>query len=346
MSLNFACDYMQGCLPSIMDRFVATNMEGTVGYGQDQYSLSAKKKIKEACDCENGEVEFLVGGTQANQTVIKALLRNYQGVIACESGHVAVHEAGAIETTGHKVITIPGKLGKLEASSVASYMETFFGDETYPHMVQPGMIYISQPTEYGTLYSKKELEALRKVCDAYHLYLYVDGARLAYALGSSDNDVSLKDIAKYADAFYIGGTKCGTLFGEAVVIPDQNLIPCFFTTIKQGGALLAKGRMTGIQFDEMFTNDLYLKAGRKAVEFSKKITDAFAEHGYEVYMPTYTNQLFINFEDVVLKKFQEKVSTSFWAKTDDTHTLIRLATSWATTEEEVDELIAWMKECK
>ena len=157
MSLNFACDYMQGCLPSIMDRFVATNMEGTVGYGQDQYSLSAKEKIKEACGCKNGEVEFLVGGTQANQTVIKALLRNYQGVIACESGHVAVHEAGAIETTGHKVITIPGKLGKLEASSVASYMETFFGDETYPHMVQPGMIYISQPTEYGTLYSKKEL---------------------------------------------------------------------------------------------------------------------------------------------------------------------------------------------
>ncbi len=344
--MNFACDYMQGCIPSILERLQQTNMEATPGYGEDVYSLSAKKKIMEACGLESAEIRFLVGGTQANATVIDALLRNYQGVLATTTGHIAVHESGAIEARNHKVITLEGTDGKVMASKVETYMEKFYGDETYPHMVQPGMIYISQPTEFGTLYSKKELEDLRSVCDKYHLYLYVDGARLAYALGSEDNDVSLKDLSRLCDVFYIGGTKCGTLFGEAVVIPNKDLIPCFFTTIKQNGALLAKGRLLGIQFDEMFTNDLYLKAGKKAVEYSKQITQAFKENGYEVYMPTYTNQLFINFEDDVLEKIKKKVATSFWEKTDATHTLIRLATSWATTQEEVDALIAYMKECQ
>lgn len=344
--LNFACDYMQGCIPSILERLNQTNMEATVGYGDDPYSISARNKIKEACGLEEAEIRFLVGGTQANATVIDGLLRNYQGVIASTTGHIAVHESGAIEARNHKVITVEGKEGKVMASTVKAYMEKFFGDDTHPHMVQPGMIYISQPTEFGTLYSKKELEDLRSVCDEYHLYLYADGARLAYALGSEDNDVSLKDLAKYCDVFYIGGTKCGTLFGEAVVIPDKNLIPCFFTTIKQNGALLAKGRLLGVQFDEMFTNDLYFEAGKKAVQYAKKLTAAFEEAGYEVYMPTYTNQFFINFEDDVLKKIQEKVATSFWEKTDENHTLIRLATSWATTEEEVNELIAYLQACK
>ncbi len=344
--LNFACDYMQGCIPSILERLTQTNMEATVGYGYDSYSTSAKEKIKKACGLEEAEIRFLVGGTQANATVIDGLLRNYQGVISTTTGHIAVHESGAIEARNHKVITLEGVDAKVKASSVKEYMEKFLGDDTHPHMVQPGMIYISQPTEYGTLYSKQELEELRNICDTYHLYLYADGARLAYALGSEDNDVTLKDLAKYCDVFYIGGTKCGTLFGEAVVIPNKDLIPCFFTTIKQNGALLAKGRLLGIQFDEMFTNDLYFEAGKKAVQYAKKITKAFEDAGYEVYMPTYTNQLFINFEDGVLEKIKEKVATSFWEKTDDTHTLIRLATSWATTEEEVNELIDYLQECR
>lgn len=338
--LNFACDYMQGCIPSIMEKLVKTNLEATVGYGEDLYCESARAKIRQACQCANAEVRFLVGGTQANATVIDAMLRNYQGVIAATTGHIAVHEAGAIEASGHKVLCVESENGKVSASTVQSYMDTFLHDETFPHMVQPAMVYISQPTEFGTLYTKEELKQLSEVCKKYHLFLYVDGARLAYALGSKDNDVSLVDLAKYCDAFYIGGTKCGTLFGEAVVVPNPSYTPCFFTTIKQNGALLAKGRLLGIQFDALFTDDLYFEVGKQAVSYAKEITDAFEKNGYEVYMPTKTNQIFINFQDDVLEKFQQSVATSFWEKTDSTHTLIRLATSWATTKEEVNALIA------
>lgn len=344
--LNFACDYMQGCVPEILKKLNETNLEATVGYGMDLYSNSARKKIMNACGLKSAEIKFLIGGTQANAVVIDALLRNYQGVISIPSGHIAIHEAGAIEATGHKVICTEGKDGKVQASAVEKYMETFFGDETYPHQVQPGMVYISQPSEFGTLYSKKELEALSKVCKKYHLYLYCDGARLAYALGSKKNDVTLKDLAKYCDVFYIGGTKCGALFGEAVVVPNKNLIPYFFTTIKQNGALLAKGRLTGIQFDTLFTKDLYTKYGKRASSYAQVITEAFEKFGYEVYIPTDTNQIFINFEDKVLKKIQRKVSTSFWEKTDETHTLIRLATSWGTTKQDVEELIQVISEAK
>lgn len=344
--LNFACDYMQGCTKEILEKLVETNFESTVGYGEDAYSNSARKKIMRACGIKSAEIRFLVGGTQANATVIDALLRNYQGVISIPSGHIAIHEAGAIEARGHKVICNEGKDGKVQASEVEKYMETFFGDETYPHQVQPGMVYISQPSEFGTLYSKKELEALSKVCKKYHLYLYCDGARLAYALGSEKNDVTLKDLAKYCDVFYIGGTKCGAMFGEAVVIPNKDLIPYFLTTTKQNGALLAKGRLAGIQFDTLFTKDLYTKYGKKASNYAQKITQAFEKNGYEVYMPTETNQIFINFEDKVLKKFQRSVSTSFWEKKDKTHTLIRLATSWGTTDSDVKALIKVIESCK
>lgn len=337
--LNFACDYMQGCIPSIMEKLVQTNLEATVGYGEDVYCENARAKIRKACQCASAEVRFLVGGTQANATVIDAMLRNYQGVIAASTGHIAVHEAGAIEASGHKVITVDSEMGKVNAVTVENYMETFLHDETFPHMVQPAMVYISQPSEFGTLYTKQELQQLSSVCKKYHLFLYVDGARLAYALGSEDNDVTLEDLAKYCDAFYIGGTKCGTLFGEAVVIPNPTNTPCFFTTIKQNGALLAKGRLLGIQFDALFTDDLYMKVGKQAVTYAKEITEAFEKNGYEIYLPTKTNQIFINFEDSVLQNIQQSVSTSFWEKRDATHTLIRLATSWATTKEEVDALI-------
>lgn len=344
--LNFACDYMQGCIPEILECLVKTNMEATPGYGEDVYSESARNKIRQACGKKDAEVRFLVGGTQTNATVINALLRNYQGVISLKTGHVAVHEAGAIEAGGHKVLCIDGQEGKIQASSVEQYMEAFLHDDTCMHMVQPGMVYISQPTEFGTLYTKKELEDLHHVCKKYGLYLYVDGARLAYALGAEENDVDLKDLSELCDAFYIGGTKCGALFGEAVVIPDPRLIPCFFTTIKQNGALLAKGRLLGIQFDELFTNDLYYSVGRKAVQFSRKIDSALKEYGYEMVLPTQTNQIFVNFEDNALKEIQKVVSTSFWEKTDETHTLIRLATSWATRDEEVEQLIHVLKQNK
>lgn len=344
--LNFACDYMQGCVPSILEKMAQTNMEATPGYGEDKYTSSAIEKIRKACGKEKAEVKFLVGGTQANATVIHSLLRNYEGVISLATGHIAVHEAGAIEAGGHKVLCVEGKDGKIPASSVENYMQKFLGDETCPHMVQPGMVYISQPTEFGTLYSKKELQELSDVCHKYHLYLYVDGARLAYALGAEENDVSLEDLSSLSDVFYIGGTKCGTMFGEAIVVPDPNLIPHFFTSIKQSGALLAKGRMLGIQFDEMFTDDLYFEVGRKAVQYAKRIDSALKEYGYEMYLPTQTNQIFVNFEDHALSEIKKHVSVSFWEKTDATHTLIRLATSWGTSEEEVETLIKILKENK
>lgn len=344
--LNFASDYMQGCIPSIMSRLQETNLESTVGYGEDEYCTHAKELIKEACGCKKAEVRFLVGGTQTNATMIDALLRNYEGVITCNTGHIEVHEAGAIEASNHKVLLISGKDGKLMADDLDTYMHVFCKDGNKDHMVQPGMVYISQPTEYGTLYSLNELKALNKVCRKYHLYLYADGARLAYALGSEDNDVTLKDLAKYCDAFYIGGTKCGTMFGEAVVVPDPSLVPHFITTIKQHGALFAKGRILGVQFEEMFKDGLYFEAGKKAVSYSKRIAKAFEDNGYQLYLPCATNQIFVVMDNKVMKKMERKASISFFETVDETHTLVRLATSWGTTQEDVDALIRLIEQVR
>ena len=227
--LNFASDYTKGAHPAVLSRLVATNLEETPGYGQDAYCEEARDLIRRACACPGARVEFLVGGTQTNETVISSVLRPYQGVIAAETGHIATHEAGAIEAGGHKVLTLPQHAGKLDAGEVRRFLQDFFGDDNHEHMVMPGMVYISHPTEYGTLYTKEELCALRAVCDEYRLPLYLDGARLAYALACPDSDVTLPDLARLCDVFYIGGTKCGALFGEAVVIPDPALIPGFFT---------------------------------------------------------------------------------------------------------------------
>lgn len=260
---HFDSDYMEGAHPLILEAFVRTNMEKTAGYGTDEYCASAREKILAACGLTSGEVHFLVGGTQTNATVIKALLRPYEGVIAATTGHIALHEAGAIEASGHKVLTIPALDGKISAEAVDEYIKAFRADEAWDHMVWPGMVYISQPTEYGTLYTLAELEALSAVCRKWEIPLFVDGARLGYALASPATDVTLKDLARLCDVFYIGGTKCGAMFGEAVVIPRKGLIPHFFTTIKQQGALLAKGRMLGVQFDTLFTDDLYLYIGHR-----------------------------------------------------------------------------------
>ena len=337
--LSFACDYAKGAHPSILKRLVETNMMETAGYGFDEISESARNRIRKACGCEHAEVEFLVGGTQTNAVIIDALLKSYQGVIAAETGHISTHEAGAIEANGYKVLVLPHQLGKISPDSAKNYLENYYQDENHDHMVMPGMIYLSHPTEYGTLYSKEELQDFRKICDQFGISLYVDGARLAYALSSPENDVTLQDLADLCDAFYIGGTKCGALFGEAVVLPDPGKIPHLFTIIKQHGALLAKGRLLGIQFDELFRDDLYLKIGDPAVRAAERISQALKEKGYRLYFESPTNQIFCIMENKALNTLKEKVEYSFWEKYDEDHTVIRLAADWGTTESDTTALI-------
>lgn len=340
--LSFACDYAKGAHPNIMKRLAETNMMKTAGYGLDEISESARNRIRKACGCEKAAVEFLVGGTQTNAVMIDALLRSYQGVIAAETGHISVHEAGAIEAGGHKVLALPHRSGKISAEDVEKYLEDYYGDESHEHMVMPGMVYLSHPTEYGTLYTGEELLALRKTCDKYRISLYVDGARLAYALSCPENDVTLPLLAQVCDAFYIGGTKCGALFGEAVVVPDPDRIPHLFTIIKQHGALLAKGRLLGIQFDELFRDDLYMKIGEAAVRAADRIRKALREKGYLLCFESPTNQIFCIMENEDLKRLREKVDCEFWEKYDDGHTVIRFATDWGTTESETSALVDFL----
>ena len=339
LRLYFASDYMEGAHPAIMQKLVETNLEKTVGYGLDPYTESAKEKIRTACNAPDADIFLLVGGTQTNATVIDALLKSYQGVVAAETGHIATHESGAIEFGGHKVLTLPQKDGKIRAAQIEKMVKDFYDDANYEHMVMPGMVYISQPTEYGTLYSKEELTEISKVCRANHLPLYVDGARLAYALVSPENDVTLSDLAELCDAFYIGGTKCGALFGEAVVIPQKGLIPHFFTIIKQHGALLAKGRIAGIQFDELFTDGFYERIGKPAIDAAEQIKEALKKFGYKLALDTPTNQIFCIVSNEVMKKIAQDVEFGFWEKYDETHSVIRFATSWATMLEDTQKLI-------
>ena len=344
--LYFASDYMEGALPAIMNRLAETNLEKTSGYGTDHYSESARRKIRELCNAPAAEVQFLVGGTQVNEIVITSVLRPYQGVIAAETGHIAVHEAGAIEAGGHKVLTVPESYGKISAQSVRDYCRAFYDDANHDHMVMPGMVYISQPTEYGTLYSLEELSDLHDACREFGLSLYADGARLAYALACKENDVSLSDLARLCDVFYIGGTKCGALFGEAVVFADPCLIPHFFTIIKQRGALVAKGRITGLMFDTLFTDGLYVKAGETALREADRIRAALKENGYRFFFETPTNQIFIVLDNETLARFGEKCEYSYWEKFDENHTVIRLATSWAASKEDTDRLIELLRKMR
>lgn len=337
--LSFASDYMEGAYPSIIDRLTKTNLIKSPGYGTDEITESAKARIRKACNAPDADVFFLVGGTQTNATVIDALLKTYQGVLAAESGHVSVHEAGAIEAGGHKVLTLPNHNGKITAGQVQKYLDDFNHDGNHEHMVMPGMVYISHPTEYGTLYSLEELEALSQVCRSAGIPLYLDGARLAYAIACPENDITLEKLAELCDVFYIGGTKCGALFGEAVVIPKHGYIPHFFTIIKQHGALFAKGRILGLQFDELFSDDLYLHIGDPAIAAADKIRSALSEKGFELCFGSPTNQIFCKIENCRLEKLSELVEYSFWEKADDSHTMIRFATSWATTVEDAQALI-------
>lgn len=338
--LSFASDYMEGAHPDILQRLTETNFMKTPGYGSDAFTAAAKEKIRAACHCPDAEIHFLVGGTQTNATVIDALLRPYQGVIAAESGHISVHEAGAIEWGGHKVLTLPHTLGKITASAIKALIETHWNDENHEHMVMPGMVYISQPTEYGTIYSLQELTEISGVCRQYKIPLYVDGARLAYALACPQNTVTLADLAQLCDAFYIGGTKCGALFGEAVVFPKKNRIPHFFSIIKQHGALFAKGRLLGLQFETLFTDALYAEIGRSAIENAEKIKAALIQNGFRLFFESPTNQIFVILPNAVKKTLEQVVEMGFWEAYDADHTVMRFATSWATRKDDVEQLVS------
>ena len=338
--LYFENDYSEGAHPKILQRLMDTNMEHLSGYGSDRYTDLAKNKIRDLCKCPEAEVYFLVGGTQTNQTVIDSVLKSYEGVIAAETGHVSVHEAGAIEFTGHKVLTLPQHDGKLCARELEAYMETFLGDDSHEHMVFPGMVYISHPTEYGTLYTKDELKEFSQVCRHFKLPLYIDGARLITGLACPENELSLPDIADLCDVFYIGGTKAGTLCGEAVVFTKNNTPAHFLTQIKQHGALLAKGRLCGVQFDALFTDELYKETGRNAIETAALLREGLRKKGYTFYNSSPTNQLFLVMENSRLEELKNHVVYSFWEKADDTHTVIRFATSWATAREDVEKLLS------
>jgi threonine aldolase len=336
--LNFICDYNTGCHPAILKRLQETNMEPQSGYGNDEYCLSAAKKIATACGCPDAQVEFTVGGTQTNQIVISSMLGPLEGVISASTGHVNAHESGAIEITGHKVLSLPGYDGKLKASDVGNYLGLFYGDENHSHMVYPGMVYISYPTEYGTLYTKKELEDLKSVCTEYNIPLFIDGARLGYGLMSDSCDLTLKDIARIADVFYIGGTKVGALCGEAIVFTHGNRPERFVGLKKQRGGLLAKGRLLGIQFDVLFTGNLYFDIARNAIERANELKALLASKGYSFLLDSPTNQQFVILEDSFYKKLSKLIGIEFWEKPDETHTAVRFATSWSTTKEDILEL--------
>lgn len=354
--LHFDSDYMEGAIPAIIERLTQTNFDQTAGYGTDEICKSARDKIAQALNAPDAAISFLVGGTQANAVVLDQILEPWEGVISASTGHINGHEAGAVEGLGHKILPLPSTDGKLVAADVRALCEAYFGDANREHMVAPGVVYLSQPTEYGTLYSLAELEALSAVCDTYDLALFVDGARLGYALGAPQSSVALPDLARLCDAFYIGGTKVGALFGEAVIFPrpqtcrhrkgeDRSINQHFFTITKKRGALLAKGRMLGIQFDELFSANeeggqlRYLEAGKHGVTQAQRLAQAFREKGYELAIDSPTNQLFPILDDQTYERLGQQVSFSFWERTPDGRTVTRFACSWATRPEDVDALI-------
>lgn len=335
--ISFENDYIQGAHPEVLKRLTETNLEPLSGYGADPYCESAREKIRRECGCPEAEIHFLVGGTQTNAVVIDAMLKGYEGVVAADTGHVAVHEAGAVEYTGHKVLTIPHHSGKIDPGELKEYLEGFYQDANHEHMVFPGMVYLSHPTELGTLYSRKELEEISHICREYEIPLFLDGARLGYGLMSSDTDVTLQDVAQLCDVFYIGGTKVGALCGEAVVFPEK-APRHFLTSVKQHGALLAKGRLLGIQFDTLFTDNLYFDISRHAIERAEELKRVLQEKGCTFAWESPTNQQFVILEDSTVRRLKEHVVFSFWEKADETHTVVRFVTSWATRKEEIEEL--------
>ena len=338
--LSFASDYTEGACEEILQKLAETNRESLPGYGMDRYCQSAARKIQEATGCPEAEVYFLVGGTQTNAVVISSILAPYEGVVAAQTGHVSIHEAGAIEYTGHKVLQLPEKDGKIDPADLQEYLQNFEADANNDHMVFPGMVYLSHPTEYGTLYSRKELQAISEICRSYEIPLYLDGARLGYGLAGEENDLSLSEIAHLCDVFYIGGTKVGAFCGEAVVFGEKKNVPAhFITRIKQQGALLAKGRLLGIQFDVLFEDNLYFTICKQAVDYSIAIRKAFEAKGIQMWGDSSTNQQFAILTDEQMETLGKKYAYQDWERYDDTHTVVRFCTSWGTKEENVQALI-------
>ncbi|WP_288227941.1 low specificity L-threonine aldolase [uncultured Enterococcus sp.] len=338
--LNFESDYLEGAHEQILQRMIETNNEKLSGYGRDKYSASAVEKIRQACLCPEADVQFIAGGTMTNALVIASLLKKIEGVIAAETGHITTHETGAIEFTGHKVLSLPQTDGKISAAQIRALLENFWRDDNREFMVFPGMVYLSHPTEYGTLYSKDELAAISGVCREYNIPLFLDGARLGYGLASPASDLTLPLIAEYCDVFYIGGTKVGALLGEAIVFTKNNLPEYFVAHMKQQGALLAKGRLLGLQFDTLFTDQLYFKISEHAIAMAMLLKQGLAEKQYRFYLDSPTNQQFIILENKQMEELKKSVAFSFWEAYDDSHTVIRFATSWATEEADVRALLA------
>ena len=335
--LNFECDYNNGAHTEVMRRLVETNGQQSLTYGFDEWTVQARDKIRMACGDPLADVFFLAGGTQTNATVIDGLLRSYEAVISAECGHINVHEAGAIEQSGHKVVALPAYEGKMKTDDLEHYMDWFVNDESRDHIAQPGMVYLTFPTEFGTLYTADKLKRFYEICQKYELKLFIDGARMGYGLAAS-TDVTLPFIAQHCDAFYIGGTKVGALCGEAVVFPRGGAPKCFFSIVKQHGALLAKGRLVGIQFDALFTENLYLNISRHAIEMAMRLKKMMTDKGYRLFLDSPTNQQFFVIENTKMKELEKRVLFTHWEPADEHHTVCRFVTSWATTDEELKAL--------
>ncbi len=341
--IRFNCDYNEGAHPRIMDALVNTNMEQTIGYGEDEYCNAAREAIKKVCNCEEAAVHFLVGGTQANLTVIASILRPHQAVLSVKEGHINVHETGAIEACGHKVMALEGKDGKLNGDQIREAYHSHWTDGAHEHMTQPKMVYISNPTELGTLYTKSEIEDISRACKECNLYLFLDGARLGYGLMSDGNDLTMEDLARNCDVFYIGGTKVGALFGEAVVITNKALQEDFRYIIKQKGGMLAKGRLLGIQFLELFKDGLYFEISKHAIDMAKLLRNGLKAIGYDFYVESVTNQQFVIVPDAKLKELDGKYGYEYQMRYDENSSVVRFCTSWATKEENVLQLLEDMK---
>ena len=338
---SFESDYNNGAHPDVLQHLLKTNEPSSASYGQDEWSQQARQKIRQACQCAEADIFFLVGGTQANAVVIDAVLPSYGAVIATETGHINVHESGAIEACGHKVITLPSHSGRMEAAELNAYLERFFADPTWEHMAVPGMVYITFPTELGTLYSAADIEAIYQVVQRHQLQLYIDGARLAYGLASPECDFDLPWLARHCDVFYIGGTKCGALCGEAVVF-THGAPRGLFTMVKRHGALLAKSRVAGVQFDALFTDGLYLHIGHHALQMAMRLRQLFIDAGIPI-KDSPTNQQFVVLTNKQMERLMAQVLFETWEPIDATHTLCRFVTSWATTEAHLEALASTLQ---
>ena len=339
--LSFLNDYSETACSEIIRRLQTFGTEKNPGYGSDTYTETAKQKIRDACACPSASVYFLVGGTQTNAAVLDTILRLYEGVIAAETGHINVHESGAVEFTGHKVLSLSNHAGKIDPSELSQYLQSFFAEPTYEHMVIPGAVYLSQPTEYGTLYTKAELTEIRRITEEYGIRLYLDGARLGYGLAAPGNDLFLPDLSKLCDAFYIGGTKQGALFGEAVVFPKE--APKHFLSImKQHGALLAKGFLLGLQFDTLFTDGLYVRLAKRAVDLSVRLREIFRETGYRIEPETVTNQSFVVIDKTRAEELSREVLFEYWCPYSETENVYRFVCGVTTAAEDVEKLAEYL----